>query len=289
MAIRKVGVIGTGVMGTGITQMLAEHGVDVIAIDKEEHILKHSQQVLLHTLDKSIEKWGITESEKKVIQSRIHYTTDKNLLKEVDLVIESIDEIIEEKKIIFRELDKICKPETIFATNSSTLSITELASQTGRSDKFIGLNFTYPVAKRELVQIIRGLKTSDSTYQFAKDFVESMSKTGIQVFESPGHVTVRLMMPLINEAINIIMEGVASEEDVDTAMRLGFDFPYGPLEMADRMGLDAVLRVSEAMYKDYGDVRYRPALTLKKLVRAGHLGEKTGQGFFNYENGERVK
>ncbi len=210
-------------------------------------------------------------------------------MNEVDLIIESIDEIIEDKKSLFRELDQICKPDAIFATNSSTLSITELASQTGRSDKFIGLNFTYPVAKRELVQIIRGLKTSDDTYQFAKEFVEMMGKTGIQVFESPGHVTVRLMMPLINEAINIVMEGVASEEDVDTAMKLGFDFPYGPLEMADRMGLDAILRVSEAMYKDYGDVRYRPALTLKKLVRAGQLGEKTGQGFFKYENGERVK
>ncbi|TCS84176.1 3-hydroxyacyl-CoA dehydrogenase family protein [Tepidibacillus fermentans] len=289
MTIRKVGVIGAGVMGTGITQMLAEHGIDVIVIDKEKSILEDSKENLIVTLDKSIEKWGITVTEKKVILSKIHYTLDKQSLTEVDLVIESIDEILEEKKNLFQEIDQICKPETIFATNTSTLSVTELASQTGRPDKFIGLNFTYPVVKRKLVQIIRGLKTSDSTYQIAKEFIETMGKTGIQVFESPGYVTVRLMIPLINEAINIVMEGVASEEDVDIAMKLGFGFPYGPLEMADRMGLDAVLRASEAMYREYGDGRYRPALALKKLVRAGHLGEKTGQGFFKYENGERIK
>ncbi|MFV9510652.1 3-hydroxyacyl-CoA dehydrogenase family protein [Tepidibacillus sp. LV47] len=289
MTIRKVGVIGAGVMGTGITQMLAEHGIDVIVIDKEESILEQSKQHLIQALDKSIEKWGITETEKKVILSKIHYTLDKQSLKEVDLIIESIDEILDEKKELFREIDQICIPSTIFATNTSTLSITELASETNRPDKFIGLNFTYPVTKRELVQIVRGLETSDATYQIAKEFVEAMGKTGIQVYESPGYVTVRLMMPLINEAINIVMEGVASEEDVDKAMKLGFGFQYGPLEMADRMGLDAVLRVSEAMYKEYGDVRFRPALTLKKLVRAGYLGEKTGQGFFRYENGERIK
>ena len=286
--LRKVGVIGAGVMGTGLAQMLAEHGMDVIIIDKEQSNLDNSKENLIQVLNKSIEKWGITESEKKVMLSKVQYTTDKQALMEADFVIEAIDEILEEKKAIFEEIDQICRPEVIFATNSSTLSITELASVTKRPDKFIGLNFTYPVAKRVLVQVVRGLKTSDSTYEIAKDFIESMGKKSIQIFESPGHVTVRLMMPLINDAINIVMEGVASEEDVDTAMKLGYDFTYGPLEMADRMGLDAVLRVSEAMYKEYGDVRFRPALTLKKLVRAGHLGEKTGQGFFKYENGERV-
>ncbi|GBF12173.1 MAG: 3-hydroxyacyl-CoA dehydrogenase family protein [Tepidibacillus sp.] len=289
MTIRKVGVIGAGVMGLGIAQMLAEHGIDVILIDKEETLLEKAKENLNHSLNKAIEKWGITESEKKVILSKITYSVKKELLKDVELVIESVDEILELKKAIFKEIDQICNPNAIFATNTSTLSVTELASVTSRPEKFIGLNFTYPVVKRELVQIVRGLKTSDETFAISKTFVEQMNKTGIQVFEAPGYVTVRLMMPLITEAINIVMEGVASEDDVDTAMKLGFDFPYGPLEMADRMGLDAVLRVMEAMYKEYGEVKYRPSSFLKKLVRAGHLGEKTGQGFFKYENGERVK
>ncbi len=286
--IRKVGVIGAGTIGTGLTELLSEHGIDVIVTDKNQEILDKAKENLIHNFDKAIEKFGITDSEKKLYLSKVTYTMDKTKFKDVDLLIEAVDEIMELKKEIFMEMDKICKEEILFATSTSTLSITELGAATSRADKIIGLHMTHPVVKRDLVQIIRGLKTSDQTFNEAKAFVEQIGKTGIQVFESPGYVTVRLMMPLINEAIRLVNEGVASAEDIDTAMKLGFDFPYGPLEMADRMGLDSVLRVMEMLFKEYGEVRYRPALMVKKLVNAGHLGEKTNEGFFKYENGERI-
>lgn len=289
MQIRKVGVIGAGVMGLGITQVLAENGIDVILVDKEEATLERAKQHLNNLLDKEIEKWGITETEKKLILAKIKFTMDKSLLKDVELVFESVDEILSLKKSIFKEIDDICSPNTIFASNSSTLSITEIAAATKRPERFIGMNFTHPVVKRNLVQIVRGLKTSDETYEFAKNFVEKIGRKGVLVFESPGNVTTRLMMPLLNDAMNLLVEGVASAEDIDTAMKLGFDFPYGPLEMADRMGLDAVFRVTDSLFKEYGDPKYRPASILRKLVRANHLGEKTGEGFFKYnEAGERI-
>ena len=286
--IRKVGVIGAGTIGTGLTELLSEHGIDVIVTDKNQEILDKAKENLIHNFDKAIEKFGITDSEKKLYLSKVTYTMDKTKFKEVELLIEAVDEIMELKKEIFMEMDQICKEEILFATSTSTLSITELGAATSRADKIIGLHMTHPVVKRDLVQIIRGLKTSDQTFNEAKAFVEQIGKTGIQVFESPGYVTVRLMMPLINEAIRLVNEGVASAEDIDTAMKLGFDFPYGPLEMADRMGLDSVLRVMEMLFKEFGEVRYRPALMVKKLVNAGHLGEKTNEGFFKYENGERI-
>ena len=286
--IRKVGVIGSGTIGTGLTELLTEHGIDVIITDKSQEILDRAKENLIQHFDKAIEKFAITDSEKKLYLSKVTYTLDKSKFSDVDLLIEAVDEIMETKKGIFSEMDQICKPGILFATSTSTLSITELGAATSRADKIIGLHMTHPVVKRDLVQIVRGLKTSDQTFNEAKAFVEQIGKTGIQVFESPGYVTVRLMMPLINEAIGLVNEGVASAEDIDTAMKLGFDFPYGPLEMADRMGLDSVLRVMEMLFKEYGEVRYRPALMVKKLVNAGHLGEKTNEGFFKYENGERI-
>ena len=286
--IRKVGVIGAGTIGTGLTELLTEHGIDVITTDKNQDILDRAKENLIQHFDKAIEKFGITNSEKKLYLSKVTYTLDKSKFSDVDLLIEAVDEIMDTKKEILAEMDQICKPEILFATSTSTLSITELGAATNRADKIIGLHMTHPVVKRDLVQIVRGLKTSDQTFNEAKAFVEQIGKTGIQVFESPGYVTVRLMMPLINEAIALVNEGVASAEDIDTAMKLGFDFPYGPLEMADRMGLDSVLRVMEMLFKEYGEVRYRPALMVKKLVNAGHLGEKTNEGFFKYENGERI-
>ncbi|MCF6093335.1 3-hydroxyacyl-CoA dehydrogenase NAD-binding domain-containing protein [Microaerobacter geothermalis] len=289
MGVKKVGVIGAGTMGQGISEMLAEHGIDVLLIDKTTRDLEHARRNIEISLDRQLEKWAITEAEKKVIMSKIQFTLDIHLLREADLVIESIIEDLEAKKRVFKQLDEVCSKNTILASNTSTLSLTEIAAATSRPDKVIGLHFLHPVAKIDLVEMIRGLKTSDETVAFAKRFVNQINKEGIQVYESPGFVTTRLIVTLINEALHTLMEGVASAEDIDKAMKIGYDFHYGPLEMADRFGLDSVLASMERLFRDYGDLKYRPSPLLRKMVRANHLGVKTGEGFFKYdENGERI-
>jgi 3-hydroxybutyryl-CoA dehydrogenase len=289
MPIQKVGVVGAGTMGCGIAEMLAEKDLDVILIDKTTHDLKTAESQIVASLDKKLEKWAITESEKKIILSHIHYTLDLSLLKEVDLVIESVYEDLKLKKSLFKQLDQICPPSIVLASNTSTLSLTEIAAETMHPGRIIGLHFVYPVYKANLVEIIRGLKTSDETFAIAKNFVQRIEKTGIQVYESPGFVTSRLILTLINEAINVLMEGVATAEDIDLAMKVGYDFGKGPLEMADRFGLDSVLAALEQLFREYGDVKFRPSPLLRKLVRAGHLGVKTGEGFFRYdEDGDRI-
>jgi 3-hydroxybutyryl-CoA dehydrogenase len=205
-------------------------------------------------------------------------------------VIETISEDLEAKKEVFRRLDDICKENTILASNTSTLSLTELASATRFPQRVIGLHFIYPVSKIDLVEIVRGLKTSDDTFAQTKFFVEDViHKNGIMVFESPGFVTTRLICLLINEALHVLEEGVASAEDIDNAMRTGYSFQHGPFEMADRFGLDSVLAAMENMFREYGELKYRPSIVLKKMVRAGHLGVKTGYGFFHYDkDGDRI-
>jgi 3-hydroxybutyryl-CoA dehydrogenase len=290
MEVRRVGVVGAGTMGKGLAQMLSEHGLDVWLIDVTTRSLDKAKADLEAILDKEIEKWAITEAEKKLVLSRIHLSTDLSLLRETDLVIESINENMKSKKELFRRLDKICEKDTIIASNTSTLSLTEMAAETSRPGTIIGLHFLHPVAKIDLVEIVRGMKTTDDTFQVMKSFVEdSLGKIGIQVYETPGYVTTRLILILINEAMHSLMEGVASAGDIDTAMRLGFDFHYGPLEMADRMGLDSILDQMERLFKEYGDLKFRPTALLRKMVRAGHLGTKTGEGFFHYDrDGDRV-
>jgi 3-hydroxybutyryl-CoA dehydrogenase len=290
MSIRHVGVVGAGTMGKGITHMLAEQGIDVWLIARSTREIDQAKATIESLLDKEIEKWAITEGEKKVILSRIQYTTDLEVLREAELVIESIDEELAAKKGLFDRLDRICSMETIFATNTSTLSLTELASHTLKPDRLIGVHFVHPVARAQVVEIVRGLKTSDDTFRTTKAFIEqSLEKVGVEVFESPGYVTTRVIMPMINEAIQTLMEGVATPKDLDLAMKLGFDFGAGPLEMADRMGLDTVLHLLERLFHEHGDTKYRPSPLLKKMVRAGHLGEKTGEGFFRYDmDGDRL-
>lgn len=289
MSIATVGVVGAGTMGRGIAEMLAEHEIEVRLIDQAIEKLQEAEKSIEASLDKKIEKWAITQSEKKAILSRITYTLDLEELHEADLVIESVYEEMEVKKKVFKELDRICPPHIILATNTSTLSLTEIAAETNRPERMIGLHFLYPVDKNNLVEIIRGLKTSHETYLKASQFVEQIGKIGIQVYESPGFVTTRLILTLINEAIHTLMEGVATAEDIDLAMKLGYDFARGPLEMADRFGLDSVLLAMEQLFREYGDIKFRPAPLLRKLVRAGQLGVKSGEGFFRYnENGERL-
>jgi 3-hydroxybutyryl-CoA dehydrogenase len=290
MKINKIGVVGAGTMGQGIAEMLAIKGIEVFLVEKTPEKLEEAWNMIVISLDKQIEKWAITVTEKKLILSKIHKLSKFSKLSECDMVIETISEDLEAKMDVFLELDAICLPHIILASNTSTLSLTELANSTEHPERVIGLHFLYPVSKIHLVEIIRGLKTSETTLQQAKSFVEDIiQKKGILVNESPGFVTTRLICILINEAMHVLNEGVASAEDVDSAMRIGYDFHYGPLEMADRFGLDSVMAAMDRMFREFGELKYRPSFLMKKMVRAGNLGMKTGEGFFRYDkDGDRI-
>ncbi|BCU81846.1 3-hydroxybutyryl-CoA dehydrogenase [Polycladomyces abyssicola] len=288
-SIHEIAVIGGGTMGQGIAELLSKKGFEVTLLEQSPERAEQARHHIEISLDKQLAKWGITAAEKKGILSRIRFTTDFESLKNADLVIESVYEDLDVKKDVFVQCDRICRPEVILASNTSTLSLTEIAAATERPDRVIGLHFVHPVAKVDVVEIIRGLKTSNETFETIRNWVKGMDLVGIEVYESPGFVTTRLSMLLINEAIHTLMEGVASAEEIDLAMKRGYKFPMGPLEMADHFGLDSVLKAMERLFREYGDTKYRPAPLLKKMVRAGHLGVKTGEGFFRYnEDGERL-
>ncbi|MBU5345532.1 3-hydroxyacyl-CoA dehydrogenase family protein [Paenibacillus lautus] len=290
MYFKKIGVVGGGTMGQGIAEMLAAKGLDVLLVEKTPEKLDYSYRMIETSLDKQLEKWGITQAEKKLILNRIQKVTHFAELSTCDMVIETIIEDLEAKKDVFTQLDQVCPSHVILASNTSTLSLTELASSTKYPERVIGMHFIHPVSKVDLVEIIRGLKTSDHTFTETKRFVEEVSdKKGIMVYESPGFVTTRMITLMINEAMHLLQEGVASAEDIDDAMRIGYNFQHGPLEMADRFGLDSILAALERMFREYGELKYRPSIVLKKLVRAGQLGVKTGEGFFKYDkDGDRV-
>ncbi|WP_163858146.1 3-hydroxyacyl-CoA dehydrogenase family protein [Paenibacillus elgii] len=290
MNFARIGVVGAGTMGQGIAEMLAAKGLEVMLIERTPERLEQAWEQIEISLDKQLEKWAITPVEKKLILSRIAKETYIHRLAECDMVIETVSEDLEIKKEVFRKLDEVCPPSTILASNTSTLSLTELAAETQYPERVIGLHFLYPVSKIHLVEIIRALQTGEDVFQTTRKFVEeTIQKRGIQVYESPGFVTTRLICVLINEAMHALSERVASADDIDNAMRIGYDFHYGPLEMADRFGLDSILAAMERMFREFGDVKYRPAVLLKQMVRAGHLGTKTGQGFFRYDkDGDRI-
>jgi 3-hydroxybutyryl-CoA dehydrogenase len=241
-------------------------------------------------LQNAIEHWSITEAEKRVILGRIQFTTDITKLAPADFAVEACILSIDEHQELFRTLDQICRPDVILASNTSTLSITEMAIATGRAGQVIGCHFVTPMPRTRVVEIVRGLKTTDETVARVRELMGLLDRVGVEVYESTGYVTTRLIVPLINEACAVLMEGVATAEDIDTAMRLGFEMARGPLETADRIGLDTVLVMCERLWREYGDMKYRPAAILRKLVRAGNLGADTGEGFFKYDvDGDRVK
>ncbi len=280
--IKNVAVVGIGIMGRGIVQAIAQAGFDVIAVEKDEETLKIAKEKLEEALDYEIQRWAMTKSEKKSLLSRIEWTTDIEDVKECDLVIEAVDEDFDLKKTIFKKLDQICPPETIFVSNTSTLSLTKISEVTKRPDKIIGMHFLNPVPKVPLVELVRALKTSDDTFKRVKAFAEQIGKTVVEVYEYPGFITTRVILPMLNEAMHVLMEGIATAEGIDTAMKLGYNFQMGPLEMADTMGLDEVLTWMETLHKELGE-KYRPCPILRKLVREGKLGKKTGEGFFKYD------
>ncbi|HYG58797.1 MAG TPA: 3-hydroxyacyl-CoA dehydrogenase NAD-binding domain-containing protein [Symbiobacteriaceae bacterium] len=290
MAIHIWGIIGTGPMGRGITELVASKGFEVIMVGRSTHDLEQARQALDTALQHQIDHWAITEAEKKVTMARIRFTTDITQLAAADFVLQAMVAEIEEDKQVFRTLDQVCKKEVVLASNTSTLSITEMAAATFRADRVIGCHFLTPYTKTKVVEVVRGLKTSDATVREVMDLVSQLDRTGVEVYESTGYVTTRLIVPLINEACSVLMEGVATAEDIDTAMRLGFEMARGPLETADRIGLDTVLIMCERLWREFGDVRYRPSPILRKLVRARHLGVETGEGFHKYDSqGHRVK
>ncbi|HEX9916590.1 MAG TPA: 3-hydroxyacyl-CoA dehydrogenase NAD-binding domain-containing protein [candidate division Zixibacteria bacterium] len=284
MAIKKVIVIGGGVMGRGISRLIAATGIEVILLDLNQKIVEQSMKLIGEEMNAEIEKWGLTKSEKKAILSRIKPTVDLNQACGCDMLIEAIPEDLKSKQELFRKIDKLCPKDAIMVTNTSTLSITEIASVTTHPEKVIGMHFLPPVTKIPLVEIVRGLKTSRETFELIKKFAgEQLNKTVVSVYEYPGYVTTRIIVPLLNEAMYVLMEGIASAEDIDTAMKLGYGFDIGPLALADMMGLDEVMSWMENLLAELSEHKYNPCPLLRKLVRAGHLGKKTGQGFFKYD------
>ena len=283
MKVEKIGVVGAGQMGHGIALVSAKAGFNVILRDIKDEYVEKGLQRIERFLDKSVEKGKMTAEEKKNVLSRIKGTTKLEDLKDVDLIIEAVFENVTVKKELFQELDKICKKETVFASNTSTIPITDLASATSRPELFIGMHFMNPVPLMKLVEVIRGLRTSDETAKLIKDLAEKMGKTPVEVNDSPGFVSNRLLMPMINEAVYCFMEGVGTAEALDNVMKLGMNHPMGPLELADLIGLDVVLDIMTVLYQGFNDSKYRPCPLLKKMVQAGYLGRKTGRGFYEYK------
>jgi len=278
----KVVVIGGGVMGLDIAQVFARSGHDVIVRDIKDEIIKASEARLHKGLDKLVAKGKLDEEGKKAITDKISFTVELAAAADADLVIEAAIENLEIKKSIFAELDALCKPETILASNTSSISITAIAAATKRADRFIGMHFFNPATVMKLVEVIRGEHTSDETFKAIWDLSEAIGKVPVEVNEAPGFVVNKILIPMINEAIDLVYTGVATVEGIDNAMKLGANHPIGPLALGDMVGLDVCLAIMDTIYNETHDPKYRASLLLRKMVRAGKLGRKTGEGFYKY-------
>lgn len=280
--MEKIFVIGAGTMGAGIVQAFAQKGYEVIVRDIKDEFVERGISGINKGLTKLVAKGKITEEDKEAILGRISGTTDLALAEDCDLVIEAAVENMEIKKSIFAELDGICKESTILASNTSSLSITEVASATKRPEKVIGMHFFNPAPVMKLVEVIRGIATSKETFDTVKELSVSIGKEPVEVAEAPGFVVNRILIPMINEASFILQEGIASVEDIDTSMKYGANHPMGPLALGDLIGLDVCLAIMDVLFNETGDSKYRASSLLRKYVRAGYLGRKTGRGFYTY-------
>lgn len=283
MEISKIMVVGAGQMGSGIAQVAAQTGLDVIMNDIKDEYVQRGIATITKNLSRDVEKDRKTAEEKQAILAHIHPSADINDAKDVQLVIEAASENMDIKREIFRKLDSITPKNAILATNTSSLPITEIAAITNRPELVIGMHFMNPVPVMKLIEVIRGLATSDETYQIIKALSEKMGKVPVEVNDFPGFVSNRILLPMINEAVYAVYEGVAAPEAIDQVMKLGMNHPMGPLQLADFIGLDTCLAIMEILHEGLGDSKYRPCPLLRKYVKAGWLGKKSGRGFYKYE------
>lgn len=291
--IKKVGVIGCGNMGQEIVRIISQHGIDVVFIEVTNERIQTIMQDISTALDEVINKWGLTNSEKRAILSRIRGSTEYKDISNCDFVIESINikqrfTSLEARKEVFKNIEAVVSPTTVIASNNSTLMISDLASVLKHPERVVGVNFISPSSIVKVVEVVRGLKTSDATYDFTIRFIKMLDKTPVTIHESPGNISTRLIVTLINEACELLMEGVAPVQYIDLTMKNGYGLQFGPFELADRVGLDKVLKWMNNLYLEFGTTNFKPSPILKRLVRANYLGKKTGKGFYKYENGKII-
>jgi 3-hydroxybutyryl-CoA dehydrogenase len=282
MSLSKIGVIGAGLMGNGIAQVSAAAGCEVVMVDVSDAALERGLAMVTSSLDRLVKKEKLTAAERATVLGRIRPTTQYAELEPMELVIEAATESLEVKRRIMAQAAQVMRPESVLATNTSSISITTLAAATSRPERFIGMHFFNPVPLMGLVELIRGLLTSDATEKLADEFIRRIGKTAIHVKNAPGFAVNRVLCPMLNEAIFALQDGVASAADIDEGMKLGCNHPIGPLALADLIGLDTLLSVMEVFQRDYGDPKYRPAPLLREMVAAGLTGRKSGQGFYRY-------
>ena len=282
MEVRRVGVVGAGTMGNGIAHVFARQGYEVLLCDVEQRFLDRGVQAIAKNLEREVSKSTITAADKAAALQRIHPLIDRTRLAECDFIVEAASERFEIKTEIFRDLDRLCRAEVVLASNTSSISITKLAAVTQRPEKVIGMHFFNPVPVMKLVEVIRGLATSQGTYEAVRDLAQKLGKIPVEVNDAPGFVSNRVLMPLLNEAMFAVMEGVATAEAVDEVFKLGMAHPMGPLTLADFIGLDVCLDIMRVLHDGLGDPKYRPCPLLIRMVDAGWLGRKSGRGFYKY-------
>ncbi len=280
--IQKVAVLGAGTMGNGIAHVFAKYGWEVILRDVEQSFLNRAMDTIAKNLDREISKGKVKAEDRASILGRIHPTVALENLAGVQFVVEAVPENFDLKARVWKEVERVCPPQAIFASNTSSISITKLAAQTSRPDRFVGMHFMNPVPVMVLVEVIRGMATSEETFALTMELVKKLEKAPVAVNDFPGFVSNRVLMPMINEAVYCVMEGVGTAEAIDQVMKLGMNHPMGPLTLADFIGLDVCLDIMEVLYRGLGDSKYRPCPLLRKMVDAGWLGRKSGRGFYTY-------